>query len=156
MQRRPYESIFNNKIYNNKIIKNNKIIILFYLQTIHLEIFTQGVLRRKRSTSLDCLESDNEIRCCRYPLKVNFTSFGWHFVVAPTSFEAYFCNGECKVGYLEQTTHTHIASLSTSTSATPCCSAAKLKPLSLLYFNSEHNLVLSTIPNMSVEKCSCS
>ncbi|XP_017490343.1 PREDICTED: uncharacterized protein LOC108378530 isoform X4 [Rhagoletis zephyria] len=121
---------------------------------LHIEAFIKQPRRRKRSTSLDCQESDHEVRCCRYPLKVNFTNFGWNFVVAPTSFDAYFCNGECKVGYLEQYTHTHIASLTTS--ATPCCSPTKMSPLSLLYFDQDHNLVLSTIPNMSVEKCSCS
>ncbi|XP_039968289.1 uncharacterized protein LOC120780086 isoform X1 [Bactrocera tryoni] len=121
---------------------------------LHIEAFIRQPRRRKRSTSLDCKESDHEVRCCRYPLKVNFTNFGWNFVVAPTSFDAYFCNGECKVGYLEQYTHTHIASLTTS--ATPCCSPTKMNSLSLLYFDQDHNLVLSTIPNMSVEKCSCS
>ncbi|XP_036223145.2 uncharacterized protein myo isoform X2 [Bactrocera oleae] len=121
---------------------------------LHIEAFIRQPRRRKRSTSLDCQESDHEVRCCRYPLKVNFTNFGWNFVVAPTSFDAYFCNGECKVGYLEQYTHTHIASLTTS--ATPCCSPTKMNSLSLLYFDQDHNLVLSTIPNMSVEKCSCS
>ncbi|XP_018789357.1 PREDICTED: uncharacterized protein LOC108969222 isoform X2 [Bactrocera latifrons] len=121
---------------------------------LHIEAFIKQPRRRKRSTSLDCQESDHEVRCCRYPLKVNFTNFGWNFVVAPTSFDAYFCNGECKVGYLEQYTHTHIASLTTS--ATPCCSPTKMNSLSLLYFDQDHNLVLSTIPNMSVEKCSCS
>ncbi|XP_054745564.1 growth/differentiation factor 8 [Anastrepha obliqua] len=121
---------------------------------LHIEAFIKQPRRQKRSTSLDCQESDHEVRCCRYPLKVNFTNFGWNFVIAPTSFDAYFCNGECKVGYLEQYTHTHIASLTTS--ATPCCSPTKMSPLSLLYFDQDHNLVLSTIPNMSVEKCSCS
>ncbi|CAD7001751.1 unnamed protein product [Ceratitis capitata] len=121
---------------------------------LYIEALIKQPRRRKRSTSLDCQESDHEVRCCRYPLKVNFTNFGWNFVVAPTSFDAYFCNGECKVGYLEQYTHTHIASLTTS--ATPCCSPTKMSPLSLLYFDQDHNLVLSTIPNMSVEKCSCS
>ncbi|XP_067614315.1 uncharacterized protein [Eurosta solidaginis] len=121
---------------------------------LHMEVLVKQPRRRKRSASLDCEESDHEVRCCRYPLKVNFTNFGWNFVVAPTSFDAYFCNGECKVGYMEQYTHTHITSLTTS--ATPCCSPTKMRPLSLLYFDQDQNLVLSTIPNMSVEKCSCS
>lgn len=121
----------------------------------HVEIRTQLSLgRQKRSTSLDCQESDNELRCCRYPLKVNFTSFGWSFVVAPTDFDAYFCNGECKLGFLPEHPHTHLAALTRS--ASPCCSPTKMSSLTLLYFNFEQNLVLSTIPNMTVEKCSCS
>ncbi|XP_064537595.1 uncharacterized protein myo [Drosophila montana] len=122
--------------------------------TVHIEIGSRKKHRRKRSVYLDCIESDHELRCCRYPLKVNFTSFGWHFVVAPDSFDAYFCSGECRVGYLEQYPHTHLAALTTS--ATPCCSPTKMSSLSLLYFDESHNLVLSVIPNMSVEGCSCS
>ncbi|KMZ07275.1 growth/differentiation factor 8 [Drosophila simulans] len=122
--------------------------------TVHIEIGSQKKHRRKRSVYMDCTENDHDMRCCRYPLKVNFTSFGWHFVVAPTSFDAYFCSGDCKVGYLEQYPHTHLAALTTS--ATPCCSPTKMSSLSLLYFDDNHNLVLSVIPNMSVEGCSCS
>lgn len=132
------------------------LLILFslFLQTVHIEIGTQKKHRRKRSVFMDCTESDHDMRCCRYPLKVNFTSFGWHFVVAPTSFDAYFCSGDCRVGYLEQYPHTHLAALTTS--ATPCCSPTKMSSLSLLYFDDNQNLVLSVIPNMSVEGCSCS
>ncbi|XP_017003403.1 growth/differentiation factor 8 [Drosophila takahashii] len=122
--------------------------------TVHIEIGSQKKNRRRRSVYMDCTENDHDMRCCRYPLKVNFTSFGWHFVVAPTSFDAYFCSGDCKVGYLEQYPHTHLAALTTS--ATPCCSPTKMSSLSLLYFDDNHNLVLSVIPNMSVEGCSCS
>ncbi|XP_017853724.1 uncharacterized protein LOC108607426 isoform X2 [Drosophila busckii] len=122
--------------------------------TVHIEIGSQKKHRRKRSVFMDCTESDHDMRCCRYPLKVNFTSFGWHFVVAPTIFDAYFCSGDCRVGYLEQYPHTHLAALTTS--ATPCCSPTKMSSLSLLYFDDNHNLVLSVIPNMSVEGCSCS
>ncbi|XP_016967293.1 growth/differentiation factor 8 isoform X2 [Drosophila biarmipes] len=122
--------------------------------TFHIEVGSQKKNRRKRNVYMDCTENDHDMRCCRYPLKVNFTSFGWHFVVAPTSFDAYFCSGDCKVGYLEQYTHTHLAALTTS--ATPCCSPTKMSSLSLLYFDDNHNLVLSVIPNMSVEGCSCS
>ncbi|XP_002072620.3 uncharacterized protein LOC6651373 [Drosophila willistoni] len=121
--------------------------------TVHIEIGSKKKHRRKRSL-MDCTESDQDVRCCRYPLRVNFTSFGWNFVVAPTSFDAYFCSGDCRVGYLEQYPHTHLAALTTS--ASPCCSPTKMSSLSLLYFDDNHNLVLSVIPNMSVEECSCS
>lgn len=128
----------------------------YHPQHVFIELLIQEARkgRHKRSTPFDCSESDNEVRCCRYPLRVNFSNFGWNWVVAPTSFNAYFCNGECKLGFLEKHAHTHLASLSTS--AQPCCSPTKMSPLQLLYFNDDHVLVLSTIPNMSVERCSCS
>lgn len=110
--------------------------------------------RTKRNTSLNCSESDNEVRCCRYPLEVNFRHFNWEWIIAPQSFNAYFCNGECKLGFLPKYPHTHLMQMSTAPQ--PCCSPTKMSPVTLLYFNNEYNLVMSTIPNMAVDKCSCS
>ncbi|XP_055922049.1 uncharacterized protein LOC129953187 isoform X2 [Eupeodes corollae] len=124
--------------------------------TVYIEMLTKDNRKRrtKRNTSMNCSESDNEERCCRYPLVVNFIEFDWTWVVAPTQFNAYFCNGECKLGFLEKYPHTHLMQLSTAPQ--PCCSPTKMSPLRLLYFNTENTLVMSTIPNMAVEKCSCS
>uniref|UniRef100_A0A1A9VEF5 TGF-beta family profile domain-containing protein n=1 Tax=Glossina austeni TaxID=7395 RepID=A0A1A9VEF5_GLOAU len=120
---------------------------------IHIELMTKAPKRNKRSASLDCREGDNEVRCCRYPLRVNFKELNWTFIMAPGYFDAYFCNGNCKAGYLEQYTHTHLTTLSTS--ATPCCAPSKMSPLPLLYFTAHEELLMTVIPNMSVDKCSC-
>lgn len=104
--------------------------------------------------SLDCRESDNEKRCCRYPLSVDFETFGWDWVIAPKRYEANYCAGECAMSFLPRYTHTHIWQLSTS--AQPCCSPRKMSPLKLLYFDKNYNIVYSVLPNMIVEKCSCS
>uniref|UniRef100_A0A1A9WQA0 TGF-beta family profile domain-containing protein n=1 Tax=Glossina brevipalpis TaxID=37001 RepID=A0A1A9WQA0_9MUSC len=120
---------------------------------VHIELMTNAPKRNKRSASLDCREGDNEVRCCRYPLRVNFKELNWTFIMAPGYFDAYFCNGNCKAGYLEQYTHTHLTTLSTS--ATPCCAPSKMSPLPLLYFTAHEELLMTVIPNMSVDKCSC-
>ncbi|CAD7094213.1 unnamed protein product [Hermetia illucens] len=122
----------------------------------YIEVMTKDNRKRrtKRNTSLNCSESDNEVRCCRYPLEVNFRHFNWEWIIAPQSFNAYFCNGECKLGFLPKYPHTHLMQMSTAPQ--PCCSPTKMSPVTLLYFNNEYNLVMSTIPNMAVDKCSCS
>lgn len=123
----------------------------------YIELFTKDMRKRriKRTTfSYDCKDSDKENRCCRYPMRVNFRDFGWDWVIAPNIYEAFFCSGECSMGFLQKNPHTHIWQ-QLSTSATPCCSPTKMSPLSLLYFNDKHEIIYTTIPNMAVNRCSC-
>uniref|UniRef100_U5EPI3 Putative myoglianin n=1 Tax=Corethrella appendiculata TaxID=1370023 RepID=U5EPI3_9DIPT len=122
----------------------------------YLEILVQDkrIKRTKRSLSLNCNEHDNETRCCRYPLTVNFENFGWDWIIAPKRYEANYCAGECTMSFLPKYQHTHVWQLSTS--AIPCCSPKKMSPIKLLYFDLSFNIIYSTIPNMIVEKCSCS
>lgn len=110
--------------------------------------------RTKRHLAKDCRENDRQSRCCRYPLRVDFRKFGWDWIIAPDIYEAYYCAGECPIGFLPKHPHTYIYSLSSSYST--CCSPRKLSPLSLLYFDDNKNVIHSIIPNMAVEKCGCS
>ncbi|XP_050072657.1 growth/differentiation factor 8-like [Anopheles maculipalpis] len=110
--------------------------------------------RIKRNLSLNCDENANETRCCRYPLMVDFEKFGWDWIIAPKRYEASYCAGECMISFLPKYEHTHVMQLSTS--AIPCCSPKKMSSIKLLYFDMSYNVIYSTIPNMVVEKCSCS
>ncbi|XP_055378450.1 putative uncharacterized protein DDB_G0282133 [Condylostylus longicornis] len=123
---------------------------------VYIKIQTKNNRQRrsKRNTSLNCLETDKEERCCRYPLEINFQKFGWDWIIAPTTFSAYFCSGQCKLGYIQKFPHTHLMQLSTAPQ--PCCSPSKMSPIRLLYFNHDNILVMSTIPNMSIDQCNCS
>ena len=33
--------------------------------------------------------------CCRENLTVSFSKLGWHFIIAPTEYNAYYCKGRC-------------------------------------------------------------
>lgn len=110
--------------------------------------------RTRRSATLNCKKDDRETRCCRYPLMVDFLKFEWDWIIAPTSYQANYCAGECSITFQPTYVHTHVWQLSTS--ATPCCSPTKLSPLTLLYYDNNYNVVQSKIPHMIVEKCSCS
>jgi len=62
--------------------------------------------RRRRAVpppDLDCDETTSERRCCRYPLTVDFTAFGWDWVLAPLRFEAHYCSGICPFVYYQVT-----------------------------------------------------
>uniref|UniRef100_A0A1Q3FPU8 Putative transforming growth factor beta bone morphoproteintic protein n=1 Tax=Culex tarsalis TaxID=7177 RepID=A0A1Q3FPU8_CULTA len=121
---------------------------------IEIEFRDAPKKRIKRNLSLDCEENDNETRCCRYPLTVDFEKFGWDWIIAPKRYEASYCAGECMLSFLPKYEHTHVMQLSTS--AIPCCSPKKMSPIKLLYFDLSYRVIYSTIPNMIVEKCSCS
>lgn len=121
----------------------------------YIEILTRDTRRRrtKRQVSLTCTENDNQSQCCKYPLIVDFARFGWDFVIAPRSYEANYCSGECPISFLPRYTHTHMMQLS---SIQPCCAPGKMNSLKLLYFDRSFNVVHTVIPNMSVVTCSCS
>lgn len=125
-------------------------------QRPYIEIQTRDMRkhRTKRHLAKDCRENERQSRCCRYPLRVDFRKFGWDWIIAPDIYEAYYCAGECPIGFLPKHPHTYIYSLSSSFST--CCSPRKLSPLSLLYFDDNKNVIHSIIPNMAVEKCGCS
>lgn len=126
------------------------------MQRPYIKIQTRDIRkhRTKRHTARDCRENEKHSRCCRYPLRVDFREFGWDWIIAPDIYEAYFCAGECPIGFLPKHPHTYIYSLSSSYAT--CCSPRKLSPISLLYFDDNKSIIHSTIPNMAVEKCGCS
>ncbi|ETN62800.1 myostatin [Anopheles darlingi] len=127
---------------------------LYNTPYIEIEFRDAPKKRIKRNLSLNCDENANETRCCRYPLTVDFERFGWDWIIAPKRYEASYCAGECMMTFLPKYEHTHVMQLSTS--AIPCCSPKKMRPIKLLYFDQSYNVILSSIPNMVVEKCSCS
>lgn len=54
----------------------------------YLEVQTQQLDSRrgsriKRNVGLNCDESSQETRCCRYKLTVDFEKFGWDWIIAP-------------------------------------------------------------------------
>ncbi|CRL08163.1 CLUMA_CG020966, isoform A [Clunio marinus] len=110
--------------------------------------------KRLKRSSPRCQKGSNESRCCRHELTVDFDKFGWDWIIAPKKYDANYCAGECQIAFLQQYAHTHVMQLSTA--ANPCCSPRKMTPMQLLYFDSQLNIVLGTIPNMIVEECFCS
>lgn len=102
--------------------------------------------------------------CSRRYLRVDFADIGWsEWVLAPKSFEAYFCAGTCgfpipKV--VRPSNHATIQSIVRAVGIIPgvpepCCVPEKMSPLSVLFLDPNRNMVLKVYPGMSVDTCAC-
>ncbi|CAL1604917.1 unnamed protein product [Knipowitschia caucasica] len=102
--------------------------------------------------------------CSRRYLKVDFADIGWsEWVLAPKSFDAYYCAGTCgfpipKV--VRPSNHATIQSIVRAVGIIPgvpepCCVPEKMSPLSVLFLDPNLDLVLKVYPGMSVDTCAC-
>ncbi|KAL4712534.1 hypothetical protein ACJJTC_007550 [Scirpophaga incertulas] len=113
--------------------------------------------RKRRTIAMDCTENTKEVRCCRYPLVVNFEEFGWDWIIAPKLYDANYCSGECPYSFLQKYPHTHLVHLAAPQgSGGPCCAPRRMSSMSMLYFDHDLNIIYGTIPGMVVESCGCS
>ncbi|XP_039761303.1 growth/differentiation factor 8-like [Pararge aegeria] len=113
--------------------------------------------RTRRMIGMDCTEDLKEVRCCRYPLSVNFEEFGWDWIIAPKQYDANYCSGECPYSFMQKYPHTHLVHLAAPQgSGGPCCAPRKMSSISMLYFDHDLNIIYGTIPGMVVESCGCS
>ncbi|XP_046747385.1 growth/differentiation factor 8-like [Diprion similis] len=113
--------------------------------------------RVKRTVGLNCDEASQESRCCRYKLTVDFEKFGWDWIIAPKRYDANYCSGDCPMAFLTEYPNTHIVSLAEPPhNSGPCCTARRMSQISMLYFDSEYQIVFTKIPGMVVERCGCS
>lgn len=128
---------------------------------VEVDIISDVNSRRKR---LVCTghPDENETRCCRYSTVINFDAIGWEFVIAPKNFNIHYCAGDCpfimlKSGFKRMLTQypLGLGNERMRKGAQGCCSPDKLKPLSLLYFDNQQNVIYSTLPDMIVEECGC-
>ncbi|KAL7372663.1 hypothetical protein ABVT39_020273 [Epinephelus coioides] len=102
--------------------------------------------------------------CSRRYLRVDFADIGWsEWVLAPKSFDAYYCAGACgfpipKV--VRPSNHATIQSIVRAVGIVPgvpepCCVPEKMSPLSVLFLDTSRNMVLKVYPGMSVDTCAC-
>uniref|UniRef100_A0A3Q1IY10 TGF-beta family profile domain-containing protein n=2 Tax=Anabas testudineus TaxID=64144 RepID=A0A3Q1IY10_ANATE len=102
--------------------------------------------------------------CSRRYLRVDFADIGWsEWVLAPKSFDAYYCAGTCgfpipKV--VRPSNHATIQSIVRAVGIVPgvpepCCVPEKMSPLSVLFLDPNRNMVLKVYPGMSVDTCAC-
>ncbi|UXI23294.1 hypothetical protein NH340_JMT09237 [Sarcoptes scabiei] len=111
--------------------------------------------RRKRTIGLNCDDKSSEVRCCRYPLTVDFEEFGWDWIIAPKRYQANYCSGECPFVLMNQYPHTHLIQ-QINDAVGPCCSPRKMSSISMLYMDGDYNVIYGIVPNMVVDRCGCS
>ncbi|XP_054886251.1 growth/differentiation factor 10 isoform X1 [Poeciliopsis prolifica] len=103
-------------------------------------------------------------RCSRRNLRVDFADIGWNeWVIAPESFDAYYCAGACGFPMPQAARPSNHATIQSIVRAVgiipgipePCCVPENMSPLAVLFQEESRNLVLKVYPNMSVQSCSC-
>ncbi|XP_061088336.1 growth/differentiation factor 10-like [Conger conger] len=102
--------------------------------------------------------------CARRYLKVDFADVGWsEWIIAPKSFDAFYCSGTCGFPLpkiLRPSNHATIQSIVKAVGITPgipepCCVPDKMSSQSVLFLDEAKNMVLKIYPNMSVQTCAC-
>ena len=127
------------------------------LPFIEVRVETRSHQRHRRMIGLNCEESSSEVRCCRYPLTVDFEEFGWDWIIAPKRYEANYCSGECPFVFMQKYPHTHLVQQASPAGSTgPCCTPRKMSSISMLYFDENRNIVYGILPGMVVDRCGCS
>lgn len=100
--------------------------------------------------------------CHRVAWFVGFKDLKWSdWIIAPDSYEANYCSGECPFPLppsLNSTNHAIVqmlAHLMDHSVPKPCCAPNKLHPITVLYYDDFSNVVLKEYRNMIVHTCGC-
>ncbi|KAF7211343.1 bone morphogenetic protein 8a [Nothobranchius furzeri] len=101
--------------------------------------------------------------CKKHELYVSFSDLGWKdWVLAPTGYSAYYCDGECiyPLGSCMNATNHALIQLvvhlmKPEEVPTACCAPTKLSPISVLFYDDNNNVILKKHRNMVVKTCGC-
>ncbi|KAJ7304446.1 hypothetical protein JRQ81_012007 [Phrynocephalus forsythii] len=101
--------------------------------------------------------------CKRHELYVSFQDLGWlDWVIAPRGYSAFYCEGECAFpldSCMNATNHAILQSLvhlmKPESVPKACCAPTKLSATSVLYYDSNNNVILKKHRNMVVKACGC-
>ncbi|NXC23941.1 INHBC protein, partial [Campylorhamphus procurvoides] len=103
--------------------------------------------------------------CCRQEFFVDFKEIGWEdWIIQPEGYHMNYCTGLCPLHMagipgLAASFHTavlnRIKAASASTAVDSCCVPTQRRPLSLLYYDRDSNIVKTDIPDMIVDSCGC-
>uniref|UniRef100_A0A8C6N455 Growth/differentiation factor 3 n=1 Tax=Mus spicilegus TaxID=10103 RepID=A0A8C6N455_MUSSI len=117
---------------------------------------------RKRRAAISVPKDFCRNFCHRHQLFINFQDLGWHkWVIAPKGFMANYCHGECPFSmttYLNSSNYAFMQALMHM--ADPkvpkaVCVPTKLSPISMLYQDSDKNVILRHYEDMVVDECGC-
>ena len=107
-------------------------------------------------------EDENEQQCKRVIQRVDFDKiFGSNnLIIQPSNYIAYKCEGGCDFKYGKfSTNHSTIQSLynwlKPNSIKRPCCVPIKYKPLYLLNYDANNEIVMKQHENMVVDTCGC-
>ncbi|XP_074498525.1 inhibin beta B chain [Sebastes fasciatus] len=116
-----------------------------------------------RKRSLSC--GDNVSVCCKKDFYIKFKDIQWHdWIIAPEGYHMNYCMGQCPqhlagspgiASSFHATVFSQLKVNGINTAASSCCVPTERRPLSMVYFNSQHSIVKTDVPDMIVESCGC-
>ncbi|NXF38476.1 INHBC protein, partial [Nyctibius bracteatus] len=118
---------------------------------------------RVQRRGIDC--SGDSHMCCRKEFFVDFKEIGWEdWIIQPEGYHMNYCAGLCPLHMagipgLAASFHTAVLNLIKANNADAavdsCCVPTQRRPLSLLYYDRDSNIVKTDIPDMIVDACGC-
>ncbi|NXD72696.1 INHBC protein, partial [Eolophus roseicapillus] len=118
---------------------------------------------RVQRRGIDC--SRDSKMCCRQEFFVDFKEIGWEdWILQPEGYHMNYCAGLCPLHMagipgLAASFHTAVLNLIKANNADAavdsCCVPTQRRPLSLLYYDRDSNIVKTDIPDMIVDACGC-
>ncbi|KAM9410619.1 inhibin beta B chain [Pholidichthys leucotaenia] len=119
-------------------------------------------MHRKRS--LRC--GDDVTVCCKRDFYIKFKDIQWdEWIIAPEGYHMNYCMGQCPqhlsgspgiASSFHATVFSQLKANGINTAASSCCIPTERRPLSMVYFNSQHSIVKTDVSDMIVESCGCS
>ncbi|KAM7422914.1 hypothetical protein PAMA_010785 [Pampus argenteus] len=116
-----------------------------------------------RKRSLRC--GDDVTVCCKKDLYIKFKDIQWHdWIIAPEGYHMNYCMGQCLqhlsgspgiASSFHATVFSQLKINGITTGASSCCVPTERRPLSMVFFNSQHSIVKTDVPDMIVESCGC-
>ncbi|KAM8794114.1 inhibin beta C chain-like [Eudromia elegans] len=118
---------------------------------------------RLQRRGIDC--SGESWMCCRKEFFVDFKEIGWEdWIIQPEGYHMNYCAGLCPLHMagipgLAASFHTAVLNLikagNADAAVDSCCVPTRRRPLSLLYYDRDSNIVKTDIPDMIVDACGC-
>ncbi|KAJ0068943.1 hypothetical protein NL108_015217 [Boleophthalmus pectinirostris] len=120
----------------------------------------------KRSLRKRSLRCGNDVTvCCKRDFYIKFKDIQWHdWIIAPEGYHMNYCMGQCPqhlsgspgiASSFHATVFSQLKVNGIHTAISSCCIPTERRPLSMVYFNSQHSIVKTDVPDMIVESCGC-
>ncbi|XP_061074605.1 inhibin beta B chain [Conger conger] len=119
--------------------------------------------RARGKRSLRC--GENVSVCCKKDFYIKFRDIEWHeWIIAPEGYHMNYCMGKCPphlagspgiASSFHATVLSQLKANGIHTVVSSCCAPIQRRPLSMMYFNTQHSIVKADVPDMIVESCGC-
>lgn len=116
-----------------------------------------------RKRSLRC--GEDVTVCCKRDFYIRFKDIQWQdWIIAPEGYHMNYCMGQCPqhlsgspgiASSFHATVFSQLKINGINTAVSSCCVPTERRPLSMMYFNSQQNIVKIDVPDMMVESCGC-